>query len=352
MAHVPPLEAILDCLAVELEPFAICKVARGWRLRMGAAPSATFHFVLAGQGRLRVGSDFSGSIGSRCLCIVPPGVGHALESGEHIVREATAETVLDRAGDLLRFVAGGDDGLTVACGRAEARYSGGLRLFDMLRAPVLIDFSDSPQMQALFEQILEEERGQGGRLEGDRGSIDERVSRAVAPASAGRSGVSAALACLAPRPSDGASARSRRRGARGSLQRRVARREGVHEPLGFQPAVQGAFRYRATRLRQRSSLAEGIRAAADDRTNRRRCRPQRRLLEPQSFLARLQREIRRTARKLPRIIEWIDACRRAGCVRTERRRVRRGRDGQPPNRSSIDRLIDDWPRSTYTSKRS
>jgi AraC family transcriptional regulator, activator of mtrCDE len=161
MAHVPPLEAILDCLAVELEPFAICKVARGWRLRMGAAPSATFHFVLADQGRLRVGSDFSGSIGSRCLCIVPPGVGHALESGEHIVREATAETVLDRAGDLLRFVARGDDGLTVACGRAEARYSGGLRLFDMLRAPVLIDFSDSPQMQALFEQILEEERGQG-----------------------------------------------------------------------------------------------------------------------------------------------------------------------------------------------
>jgi AraC family transcriptional regulator, activator of mtrCDE len=161
MVRVPPLEQILDRLAIEIEPFAVCKIGRGWRLQMGRAPSATFHFVLRGEGWLRVGSDFSESIRPRCLGIVPPGVAHALESGDPITREAAAQDVLDRSGDVLQLLAGGDDGLTVACGRGDASYGGGLRLFDMLRAPVLVDFADSPQMQVIFERILEEERSQG-----------------------------------------------------------------------------------------------------------------------------------------------------------------------------------------------
>jgi AraC-like DNA-binding protein len=158
MQSVTPIDRVLDRLAVDLEPFAMCKVARGWRLRMGGPKSTTFHFVLRGDGRLRAGADFWEPIGSCCLCVVPPGIAHSLESGDVVTREAAAENVLQRAGDALQFVAGGDGGLTVACGRADATYGGGLRLFDMLREPLVFDFSGSLQMQNIFERILEEER--------------------------------------------------------------------------------------------------------------------------------------------------------------------------------------------------
>jgi AraC family transcriptional activator of mtrCDE len=152
------LERVLDHLAVDIEPIAVCKVSREWRLRLGGAEATTFHFVLRGEGRLLAGNGSARPIRSCCLCLVPPRMPHALESGDLVTHEVAAENVLERVGDLLQFAAGGDEGLTVVCGRADVTYGGGLRLFDMLDEPLVLDFSGSTQMQSIFERMLEEER--------------------------------------------------------------------------------------------------------------------------------------------------------------------------------------------------
>jgi AraC family transcriptional regulator, activator of mtrCDE len=46
--------------------------------------------------------------------------------------------------------------LSVACGRVQVSYAGGLGLFDYLREAIVLDFSDSPQMRGIFEALIDE----------------------------------------------------------------------------------------------------------------------------------------------------------------------------------------------------
>ncbi len=50
------LERLFENLSVRAEPFAVCEVGRDWRLRLDALGWVTLHFVMRGEGRLRVGS--------------------------------------------------------------------------------------------------------------------------------------------------------------------------------------------------------------------------------------------------------------------------------------------------------
>lgn len=153
------LERLFENLAIRVEPFAVCEVAPGWRLRMEALDRVTIHFVVDGEGTLRVGRGPRQRLGAYTLAIVPPGLTHALESGETPSAEATAQDGRSD-GSLVRFVAGppGTDDLLIACGRVEAVYGGGLGLFDLMRDPVVLDFSDSDQMRSTFDRLLAEHR--------------------------------------------------------------------------------------------------------------------------------------------------------------------------------------------------
>lgn len=155
-------ERLFENLDLKLAPFALCGVAPGWRLQMGALDWPTLHFVLDGQGALRTARSRGGTLAlSRySLALVPPGAPHSLQNGPSPAREASAELSASRREGTARLLAGptGERDLRVACGRVEATYAGRIGLFDLLHETIVMDFSDSPRMRRIFEDLLEEQR--------------------------------------------------------------------------------------------------------------------------------------------------------------------------------------------------
>ena len=50
------LEKLFDNLAMTVDPFATCRLADGWRLRLPCRDWVTLHYTLAGKADLRLGS--------------------------------------------------------------------------------------------------------------------------------------------------------------------------------------------------------------------------------------------------------------------------------------------------------
>jgi AraC family transcriptional regulator, activator of mtrCDE len=150
------LERLFENLDLTVEPFASCEVSDGWRLRLEALDRVTLHFVLRGEGTLRVGAARY-PLDAHTLAVVPPGRGHAFERGTRPEHETTG--TMDAAGEPPRLLAGpgGGSELVVLCGRVQVTYGQGLGLFDQLQEPIVMDFSTSQEMQALFAKLTEEQ---------------------------------------------------------------------------------------------------------------------------------------------------------------------------------------------------
>ena len=159
------LERLFENLALTVEPFATCRVAPGWRLRLPILDGVILHFVLQGEGALRVGANGEvHRLPSNCLAVMPPSLTHAVECGSEVRHEV--EVRGDETGAPLCQLGAGpaeEPGLIVACGRVQATYGGGPGLFDLLRKAFVLDFSDSPSMRATFESLVGEYRaGEAG----------------------------------------------------------------------------------------------------------------------------------------------------------------------------------------------
>lgn len=153
------LERLFWDLDLSLEAFAVCEVASSWRLRLERQGWVTVHFVVSGRGRLRMRNQVV-PMTPGSLVLVPADRTHSIENGPAVEHEVRAADASVRLGSLEVFAAGphDPDELAVACGRIQARYAGGLGLFDRLDAAIAIDFSDSPAMSAIFERLLAEQR--------------------------------------------------------------------------------------------------------------------------------------------------------------------------------------------------
>ncbi len=151
------LERLFENLALTVDPFATCAVARGWRLRLPRRDWVVFHFILEGEGALRLGPDDARPLHPNTLVVIPPGTPHSVECGGEVTREALAE---GQGSDepVCALVAGPPEevALTVACGRVQVTYGGSLGLFDRLAEPLVLDFADEPAMRATFEGLLRE----------------------------------------------------------------------------------------------------------------------------------------------------------------------------------------------------
>lgn len=151
------LDALLDNLDLKVDPFATCRLANGWRLRLPSNDRVIFHFLLQGEGALRLGSGELLALKSNSLAIIPPRLDHAIQCG--LVRHETGiEGQANNQASICEFVAGPADELcmTVACGRIQVNYVGGVGLFDHLNEAIVLDFSDSPRMRSIFESLVEE----------------------------------------------------------------------------------------------------------------------------------------------------------------------------------------------------
>lgn len=152
------LDKLLANLAVEVEPFALCLVGPGWRLRLPGPPRPLLHFVLQGQGAVRGPHDETHQLATYWLAVVPPGARHALESSSSVQSERRIEAPPEGT-PVCRIVAGEPENpeLVVACGLVSVRYGPSLGLFDHLTEVLAIDLSDRPQVSAVFQGILAEQ---------------------------------------------------------------------------------------------------------------------------------------------------------------------------------------------------
>lgn len=150
------LERLLDNLALELEAFAVCRVAPGWRLRLPALDHATFHYVIRGQGELRGGGRHGLPLSRGTMALVPPRLLHGIQCGKGPHGEEDASG--GAPGALAQHTAGPEDrdGMLVACGRVRALYGSGLGLFDHLHEALALDFADDSRVGVVFDRLLEE----------------------------------------------------------------------------------------------------------------------------------------------------------------------------------------------------
>lgn len=156
------LEKLFENLSLTVDPFATCRLADGWRLRLPVRDWVTLHFTLAGDGRLRLGSGELLEMNSNSLAILPPGLAHAVQCGA-----VDNETGVDGQGDpgapLCELVAGPLErvSLTIACGRILVSYAGSMGLFDHMKQAIVLDFRDAPQMRVIFEALIDEYQRSG-----------------------------------------------------------------------------------------------------------------------------------------------------------------------------------------------
>lgn len=156
------LEKLFENLALKVDPFATCRLADGWRLRLPCRDWVTIHYILQGDGELKLGSGEVLALTSNALAVMPPGLTHAIQCG-CVSNETGVEGQGDDSAPLCELVAGPLDevSLTVACGRVQVSYAGGMGLFDHLKEAIVLDFGDSPQMRDIFETLIDEYRQSG-----------------------------------------------------------------------------------------------------------------------------------------------------------------------------------------------
>jgi len=91
------------------------------------------------------------------LAVIPPNLVHAVQCGV-VQNETGIEGLGDPGAPLCELVAGSVEqiALTIACGRIQVSYAGGPGLFDHLKEAILLDFSDTPHMRRIFDNLIDE----------------------------------------------------------------------------------------------------------------------------------------------------------------------------------------------------
>ena len=90
------LDRLLENIGLEVEPFAICRVRKGWRLDMAKAGEVHLHFVVDGRGILRAPSAFKASLERFTLVLVPPGIRHRIEQAGDVEHDIGAKEAVCR----------------------------------------------------------------------------------------------------------------------------------------------------------------------------------------------------------------------------------------------------------------
>ncbi len=152
------LDRLLTTLAVRLHACSVCRIQHGWGLAFSAFDAITIHFVLAGQGSLRVGTGPVLPFTVRSALAVPARQPHVLGGLEAGVRLVRADAHCSMLGDgLVSFTAGdGSRDVLMLCGMVSASHTGALGLFEFLRAPLIQDFSADQHLSPVFDLMLAE----------------------------------------------------------------------------------------------------------------------------------------------------------------------------------------------------
>jgi len=156
------LDKLFENLALNVQPFATCQLADDWRLNLPNRDWVNLHYVMEGEGGLMLGSGKVLPLPANSLAIVPPGLTHAIQCGDG-GNVAGLDGQGDPAAPLCELFAGPRDKLqlTVACGRVQVDYAGGIGLFDRLKEAIVLEFDDSSPMRGIFKSLIDEYKQSG-----------------------------------------------------------------------------------------------------------------------------------------------------------------------------------------------
>jgi AraC-like DNA-binding protein len=151
------LEKVFENLALTVEPFATCRLADGWRMRLPVHDWVTLHYTLTGDGELKLGSGEVLPLPPNSLAVMPPKFVHAVQCGT-VSNEVDYEGQNDPDEPVCELVAGSQEqiALTVACGCIQACYAESMGLFDHLKEAIMIDFTDNEHIRGIFEALTRE----------------------------------------------------------------------------------------------------------------------------------------------------------------------------------------------------
>lgn len=153
------MERLFENLDVQAEPFAVCALSEGWRLKLPPPESVTLHFVLQGECRLMAEGQAPLSMGVHTLAVVPPGMHHSLECGEPVEHETQPADGETSPCSLVQYSAQDDETqFRAACGHLQVTFGGSLGIFDLMKDVVVLDFSSDSRMSNVFASLIEEER--------------------------------------------------------------------------------------------------------------------------------------------------------------------------------------------------
>jgi len=151
------LEKVFNNLAMTVEPFATCRLADGWRMRLPVHDWVTLHYALTGGGELELGTGEVLPLPPNSLAVMPPNFGHAVQCGT-VSDEIDYDGQDDPDAPMCELVAGSPAqiALTIVCGRIQACYAGSMGLFDHLHEAIVLDFSKREHMRGIFEALTQE----------------------------------------------------------------------------------------------------------------------------------------------------------------------------------------------------
>lgn len=152
------LDRLLSHLEVKVEPFSLCILSGGWRLRLPEPGGPLLHFVLQGEGWIEGARGDRHRLSPYCLAVVPVGTAHHLESGKSVQQEMAFDA-REAGPPVYRIVAGSADqpDLMLACGMVTARYGKTFGLFEHLRHILTVELAEVPQVREAFAGILAEQ---------------------------------------------------------------------------------------------------------------------------------------------------------------------------------------------------
>ena len=149
------LDQVMDALDLEVEPFALCEIGTGSDLAISDLGWVTVHYVLAGEGEVRVGHRPPLPVTRYSLVLIRRAHElHGTAGGEPF---SISFTGVDR----LTGTPPGPATFVVACGRIQATYGRTVGLFEESEDPLVLDFEGSEDMRRIFDAILHESQDPG-----------------------------------------------------------------------------------------------------------------------------------------------------------------------------------------------
>ena len=157
------LNKLLSNLDIYVEPFSLCEVSPGLRLRLPGSTAVMLHFVLTGSGFLRSAAGTVLPLEPCSLAVVPKGARHSLEPKGEAVKECVIDPDSETlpSAPVISTASTQPPEMIVACGLVNVRYGAALGLFDKLEDVLVEDLIDIPEARSAFKSILAEQSEAG-----------------------------------------------------------------------------------------------------------------------------------------------------------------------------------------------